>query len=404
MNRNDEQFDEFLRSQFNQKTFEMKDQYWMNAQELMATHRATAGQGMLNMVLSGIVLVALSAGLLWNSANTPSAAQQEQSAFLATSAPEHTQGLNAPVETGNVALQTGSSQYQPESSATNSSVSSKSPQAKTAQQHTNPTQPKKHFIQHQRTRKSALAERANTTIPASEELVTPNTPTDVTYINGLLFRPIKGVAKGTDATHKTPDFLAYTVNRSKGFLTIEGGLNSYNPSSDFAQSLNFHAGLRYYRFLTPRFAVSSGLTYSRVQQNMDALVFRNIDYSFGQNTRETKITTLRLDYLEIPLSAYYNVKGNHYVQAGATIGYAIQSTDFVESNGNKGQSDNGYMDGINRLDIQLNAGYACLIQNRYTFSAGYYYGLTDVSKNAIFNSNKADHNSGIRLTIGYKLF
>ncbi|MES2558893.1 MAG: porin family protein [Bacteroidota bacterium] len=401
MNRNDEQFDEFLRSQFKHKTFDMKDQYWKNTQQMIATHRATAGQGMLSIVFSGIVLVALSVGLLWNSAHTPSAAKQEQPAFLASALPQE---IKAPVETGNVVLQNGSNQ--PGSNASNSSVSAKaSNENEKAEGQSADAKPKKQFIQHQqRTRKSVIAEREAITTPPADEQVTTNTVSEITYIDGKVFRSIKGTQNRLATDVPKPDLLAYTANRSKGFLAIEGGLNSYNHTSDFAQSFNFHAGLRYYRFLSPTFAVSSGLTYSRLQQNLDTRVFRNVDYSFGQQTSETKISTLRLDYIEIPVSAYYNLKGNHFVQAGATLGYALQSHDLVESNGNKGQSDNGYMDGINKMDVQLNVGYACLIQNRYTLSATYHMGLTDVSKNAAFHSDKTDRNSGLRLTIGYKLF
>lgn len=402
MNRNDEQFDEFLRSQFKHKTFDMKDQYWNNAQQLIATHRATAGQGMLNVVLSGIVLVVLSAGLLWNSANTPLAANQEQPAFLASALPQE---IKAPVETGNVVLPSGSNQ--PESNATNSSVSANSSNESDKADKTVDPKPKKRFTQQQRTRKSVLAEReevATTNNTTTDEQIITNTASDIIYIDGNLFRPLKGSSKGLSSDVPKPNFLPYAASRSKGFFAIEGGLNSYNPSADFAQSLNFHTGLRYYRFLSPKFAMSTGVTYARLQQNMDARVISSVEYSFGQNMNQTKISTLRLDYIEIPLSAYYNIKGTHYVQAGASIGYAIQSSDFVESNGNKGKSDNGYMDGINKLDIQLNVGYTCIIQNRYTLSAGYYQGLMDVSKNGSFNSDKTDRNSGIRLTVGYKLF
>lgn len=404
MNRNDEQFDEFLRSQFKHKTFDMKDQYWNNAQQLIATHRATAGQGMLNIVLSGIVMVVLSAGLLWNSANTPSAAKQEQTpAFLASTLPQE---MSAPVETENVVLPSGSNQ--PESNATNNSVSATASSQKVNNTASDP-KPQKRFVQHQRTRKSALAERAavattDNTTTTDEQIIT-QTASDIIFIDGKLFRPLKGSPNSLTSDAKKPNFLPYAASRSKGFLAIEGGLNSYNyAAADVSQSFNFHAGLRYYRFLCPKFAVSTGVTYARLQQNMDARVINNVEYSFGQNTNQTKITTLRLDYIEIPLSAYYNITGNHYVQAGATVGYAIQSSDFIESNGSKGKSDNGYMDGINKVDVQLNVGYACLIQNRYTLSVGYYQGLTDVSKNSSFNSTNTDRNSGIRLTVGYKLF
>ncbi|MES2779109.1 MAG: porin family protein [Bacteroidota bacterium] len=398
MNRNDEQFDEFLRSQFKQKTFEMKGQYWSNAQQMIATHRATAGQGMLNVVLSGIVLVALSVGLLWNSANTPSAAKQEKPAFLASTLPLESNThvvLSANITSPNEPAHTVISNTSP----TNSSVSGNTSQPKNAERASSQAKPQKRFVQQQRTRKSVLAEQ-NTIATASDEQVILNVTSDIVYINGKLFHPIKGVQKGLTTDLKRPDFLTYAANRSKGFLTIEGGVNSYNLSS----TVNFHGGLRYYRFISPKFALSTGLTYSRLQQNLDARVYRSVDYSFGQNSNETKITTVRLDYIELPVAAYYNIKGNHYIQAGATLGYAFQSHDLIETNGSKENSSNGYLDGINKVDVQFNIGYTLMIQNRYTLSASYYMGLIDVTKNTSFHSDKTDCNNGVRLTIGYKLF
>lgn len=403
MNRNDEQFDEFLRSQFKHKTFEMKDQHWNNAQQLIANHRATAGQGMLNAVFSGAVLVALSLGLLWNSANTPSAAKQEQTNLLVSTT--SMESSNNSQNTSDVKAKT-SQPTLAENTSTTLESSLKPNSSFNILAFNGDTKPIHRNTQHQRTRKSSLANK-NTANPAlSEEQLptTTNTQSEVTYINGKVFRPIKSSSKELLATTKKPDYLAYTANRAKGFFTIEGGLNSYNQTADITQSLNFHGGVRYYRFLSPKFALSSGLSYSRLQQNLAAKKTQSIDYSFGQTINETQTTTLRLDYIEIPVTAYYNITGNHYLQAGATVGYAILSKNIVDQNGTKSESENVKLKGINTIDVQLNIGYACLIQNRYTFSAGYYMGLMDVSKNASFNSNKSDYNSGIRLTVGYKLF
>lgn len=401
MNRNDEQFDEFLRSQFKHKTFEMKDQYWKNAQQMIASQRATAGQSVLNAVFSGIVLVALSAGLLWNSANTPSAARQDQPAFLATNQPLK----NTDTQHSNTEMASATEEKQNSITVTkNQEESTTTPDTHSNRSVNAPATRKPMHSSFQRTRKSALAAVSKSDNQLVEEEIKPNTLPEVTYINGKTFRPVKNLGKGITPNTKQPDFIAYSANRAKSFLTIEGGINSYNHTSNLVESFNIHGGLRYYRFLSPKFAISTGLTYSRIQQNLDAQKVQRVDYSFGQTLYETKITTVRLDYIELPLSAYYAVKGNHFVQAGATVGYAIQSSNILESEGNKSERENGYLNGINKLDVNVNVGYACLIQNKYTFSATYHLGLRDITNNSSFNSAKADYNSGIRLTVGYKLF
>lgn len=401
MNRNDEQFDEFLRSQFKHRTFEMKDQYWKNAQQMIASQRATAGQSMLNAVFSGIVLVALSAGLLWNSAITPSAAKQDLPAFLAT---------NKPLEqAGTKQSNAASASYKEEKHSLVSE--NKNPEEIATPQNTQrgevadaPSKRRSVHSSFQRTRKSALATSDAIGAESQEEEIKTIIQPEIAIINGKTFRPLKTFANGVTSNPKQPDFMVYSSNRSKGFLTIEGGVNSYNNTSNPGQSFNLHGGLRYYRFLSPKFALSSGVTYSRLQQNLDAQKVQRVDYSFGQTLSETKITTVRLDYIEVPVSVYYAVKGNHFIQAGAAVGYAIQSSNIIESEGNRSEKENGYLSGINKLDMSMNVGYACMIKNKYTFSATYHVGLRDITNNGSFSAAKADYNSGIRLTVGYKLF
>jgi hypothetical protein len=92
MNKEDEIFDDFLRSKFEGKTFENKPHYWQNAEKLIAQHRK--GNSSLSPVIMGTVAVvtALVVGLILGTQNS-------YSGFVAENmpAPSAVNAANAPI-------------------------------------------------------------------------------------------------------------------------------------------------------------------------------------------------------------------------------------------------------------------------------------------------------------------
>jgi hypothetical protein len=413
----DKQFDDYLRSQFGQKQFEQKDRYWVNAQNMIDAQRRGRSKALLAFTFSAVVLVSLSVGLLWKlsdkasnevalvaNTSTLSAAQAMADASLSLNGPGNAMGSN-----GNSNTQaTNNSKKSPANPSITSQAAATASTVAVLTSYTS-AQPITSVTQKadRTTHKSKAEKRAaklgdkNTREAATKT----NNASAMEMIGSRFFRSSIPSKNAIDSFSKKDITLAYSIRQQRSFLTTEAGINCYNLNKDVLNSFNFHAGLRYYYFVSHKIGLSAGIGYSRQHQDLVTRTYRDIDYSFGQTAVETKITTMRLDYIELPVSMHYRVNGNHFATIGAMMNYAIRSSEYVETGStSNGTRDNGYMEAINKFDVQLNLGYNCLINDRYTFSAGYYFGLMDVSNNTAFKSDKFDRNTGIRLSLGYKLF
>lgn len=463
MKNEDKQFDDFLRSRFEYRTFEQKDKYWTNAQELISEHRKSQrGRGILAFTFSAMVLVALSAALLWkNNTGSPEASAQgtQEQSYTAQVNPNpvnniHTANGAANENSSNtLAVNAGTSRHHHNGHSPHASA------ARQSKQHNNGTSHNADNT-HNTAKGSSVAVLASYTPSAGNTLSSGNAPGNTNasiaghnraadkaaatkaskgkrygqhkfagnniaadgealdgeakrneYVTSLsigsrIYKPLAPGRVVADTFNKKAALLDYTVREQKSFLTVEAGLNYYNPGSKAFKPLNVHAGLRYYYFVSPKVGLSAGLGYSRIHQNAGTRTYKDVDYGFGQKAIETRITTQRLDYIELPLDVHYRVSGNHFATVGAMAAYAIQAGEYVEysAGGTNGTRSNSNLSAVNKLDLQLHLGYNYLLNNRYTFSAGYYFGLMDVSKNTAFKSDQFDRNSGIRITLGYKLF
>jgi len=461
MKNEDKQFDDFLRSRFESRTFEQKDKYWTNAQELISEHRKSQrGRGLLTFTFSAMVLVSLSAALLWrNNTGSPEAAVQDtqEHTYTAQVNPNpvnniHTASGAAQENSSNtVAVNAGTSRHHnghnTQASATRPSTqlhngtshnagnthhADKASSVAVLTSYTPSSGNNGHLSSgnanatiagHNRSADKTAAGKASKGKRYGQHKPGNNNTTDGDMLDGKAkrneyvtslsigsriynYKPYTPSRVMADTFNKKAALLDYTVREQKSFLTVEAGLNYYNPGSEALKPLNVHAGLRYYYFVSPKVGLSTGIGYSRIHQNAGTRTYRDVDYGFGQQAIETRITTQRLDYIELPLDVHYRVNGNHFATVGAMAAYAIQAGEYVEysAGGTNGTRSNSNLSAVNILDLQLHLGYNYLLNNRYTFSAGYYFGLMDVSKNTAFKSNQFDRNSGIRITLGYKLF
>lgn len=412
----DKQFDDYLRSQFGQKQFEQKAHYWVNAQNMIAAQRRSRSKAFLTFTLSTVVLVSLSLGLLWKisdntsgevalTPDTNTAAITALPADATLSNHESTnESANASGSNGRQAAKASDRTVNPASDVNSNSIQSGNTSSVAMLASYIPDQSasagQKTALSKQKSKAYKRADKKS-----KESVTKTNHATAMEMIASRFLRSSIPSKNTVDSFNKKDVALAYSIRQQRSFLTAEAGINCYNLNKDVLGSFNFHAGLRYYYFVSPKIGLSAGIGYSRQHQDLATRVYRDVDYSFGQTAVETKITTMRLDYIELPLSMHYRVTGNHFATIGAMTSYAIRSSEYVETgSSSNGTRDNGYMEAINKFDVQLNLGYNYLINDRYTFSAGYYFGLMDVSNNTAFKSDKFDRNTGIRVSLGYKLF
>ncbi len=222
-------------------------------------------------------------------------------------------------------------------------------------------------------------------------------------VEPLGHRPVFSTATLSTPVKKSP--VKYPPSSYK-YITLEAGINYYNPSGSIYNTADFHTGFRWHRYLSQRFTFSTGFGYSRLHQNHGTRTYNSFSYQFGEKVTSTRINTFRLDYLELPVNIHYRIKTRHSISAGLQFNYLLQSAELISKTGeqNSSKKDVGHFKAFSPFDIQSNVNYVVILPNRFIVTTGYYFGLMDITDNKSFKNTRYDRNSGFRLTLGYKLF
>lgn len=131
--------------------------------------------------------------------------------------------------------------------------------------------------------------------------------------------------------------------------------------------------------VTDMFSVSAGALYSMQ----------------GAKSEEDKEkTTLKLDYINVPILANVYVAPGLAVKLGIQPGFNVTHKIKVEG---EGGSDTGTLDGVNTVDFSIPVGVSYEYKN-FVLDARYNWGLTNIAKGGEV-SNK---NSVFHITLGYK--
>jgi hypothetical protein len=406
MNREDELFDDFLRSKFESKEFTNKPHYWQNAQEMIAQGRKNNTSFRPIIVGSVVLVAALSFGLLFNSkssVNQSNANTLTASSVSVGTSTTATYTINSiPASTVN----TGVAEQSAQNTEADNNGNTPNEGYSTADTYTknggaNASSPSNN--NGPRHPKHQKRNRNNSTVD-TEHSVQQHTTPDVIDINGkTLIAPFNTSTEAPEF-NKTTAYVEHAANRQRSFIAVEAGINAYNPASDIMNSINGQIGVRYYRFINSKIALSTGLTYARLHQNLPGRSYESTNYDFGKNAASVVITTQRLDYIELPVSILYQLAPKHALTAGVSLGYVIQSADKLQDETGDQSQQNGYLNGINRWDTQLNLGYQFNLSQNIWIRTSYHMGLMDISDNTIFKQAGTDTNKGLRLTLGYKVF
>ena len=394
MSHNEENLDLFLRKTLEAKTFEQKPHYWEGAKQLIDNHRKQRNRNVLLYSVS-VALVAVTAAA-WMLVSYPS--ESSSSTAELAFAPVNPQQTN-PNTTNTEQGQPAPFVAQSSSSAATENPSvvdqnNNQPEAASANNITTPAKRNPPAAKN-----NSKTDYSNASNPVVAIAYTTQEPENID------FRKLTNLPKYTQGipsdTFSRKQFeQAYTQRKQQQLWLVEAGLNSYN-----GLSINLHGGVRYMRFINEKVALSVGASYAQLHQDMNR-TYQSIDYSFGQQVQETTINTQRVDYIELPIAVHYSFTANHLLNIGVIPAYAIHTSDKVTySLGETSSTQNlTYPDAVNRFDLQLQAGYTYRFNETWMVSAGYQFGLLDVSNNNVFKSTNFDRNKGLRLTLGYKLF
>ena len=168
-----------------------------------------------------------------------------------------------------------------------------------------------------------------------------------------------------------------------GQITIQPkvGLNIANvtDADDVDARIGLAAGAEFEYGVTDMIGVSAGLVYSMQ------------GYKFSEGNYDT---TVKLDYLNVPILANVYVAPGLAVKLGVQPGFKLSSKVKIEGSGTsiEGESDD---DGVKGFDLAIPVGVSYQYQN-IVLDARYNWGVTKVfddgdSKNSVF-----------QITLGYK--
>lgn len=398
MSRNDEQFDQLLRTTLGDKTFEQKPQYWESAKQLIDNHRKQRNRNTIFYSISAVlVAVVASAWILVSTPNQTSPTSENDLAFASVNP-----AITNTTEQGNPAPQLSpqkESANQPSGLSTTQTPPSTSV-AQTSTQATNQASTTGARKQQPASREWNEASNAQSSQVESAAISKQTQEPERINFRQLVLAPKFRNSLASDTFNRKEFEKTYAQQSQQQLWLLEAGVNSYN-----GLSANVHGGIRYMRFVSSRFAFSIGASYAQLHQDMNR-TYQNIDYTFGQQVQETKINTKRIDYIELPVAVHYAINTKHLINIGCIPAYAIHTNDEVTYSLGETPSSGKitYLDAINRFDMQLQAGYSYRFNQTWMLSANYQFGLMDISNNNVFKSTNFDRNQGLRLTLGYKLF
>jgi hypothetical protein len=198
-------------------------------------------------------------------------------------------------------------------------------------------------------------------------------------------------------------------------IFLLAGTNISNNQSQKTSSGSFSSlhllGVGYSTHIKSSWGFNAALSFNARNPGLTAKTFETKEYGFGVETNATTIKPIAMQYISAPLQLTYSLKSGIQVSAGAEIAYLInvesEVSNISENNGeiiasNK-NTEWGYTQAFNNIDIGIITGISQSLNEKLKVGANLYYGLTDITNNDYFNSDKVDRSMQFRLYINYNI-
>lgn len=250
-----------------------------------------------------------------------------------------------------------------------------------------------------------------TEVSAAESASSASQDATAVVRNKPLYAAVIGMAGAGRATLGAPhapvtqEISRKPLHRSHEFKLLEAGATCYNPSAGIWDNINFHMAAKYGFHVGRKTDLTIGVGYSRLHQSKGTRTYNVTSYDLGEQISTNGVNTVRLDYIDLPLSVYYAVHGRHGLTGGVAFSYLVRSADLLKKPDQTRYNikANGYFGAFAPFDVQLNIGYTYMLSPRIMITGSYHQGVIDITKNNVFRSGSYNTNSGARLTIGYQL-
>ena len=109
--------------------------------------------------------------------------------------------------------------------------------------------------------------------------------------------------------------------------------------------------------------------------------------------------TFKLDYINVPVMAKFNLGENFAIEAGPQAGILISAKDDYESSGDSGVDD--IKDDIKNIDYGASFGISYDFDSGYVLGARYNLGFADINDFSGSESFK-NHNGVFQFYVGFK--
>ncbi len=171
----------------------------------------------------------------------------------------------------------------------------------------------------------------------------------------------------------------------------KGGLNVANLTSvdDAKSRASFHIGAVAEIFINEKFSVQPEVLYS-AQGAKTSFTEEDMGISYKYKS------TLKLDYINIPIMAKYYVTDAITVQAGPQIGFNVKAEEKETFNGET--ETNSYSSDITTVDFALGFGAGYQLPMGAFFDLRYNVGLSNIAK----HGNGSAKNNVLQVSVGYK--
>ena len=188
--------------------------------------------------------------------------------------------------------------------------------------------------------------------------------------------------------------IGITANAQEVKFGPKAGVNFSNLSkgSDFNDAkmlTSFHVGAVAEIKFNDKFSVEPELVYS--SQGSEVTNF----------STSSLVSTIKNDYINIPIMAKYYIIEGFSVEAGPQVGFLVKSETEVAATSPLGSTTvkNDTKDSYNSTDFGVNFGLAYDFTNGFFINGRYNLGLTDVLNE---NNGDAVKNNVIQVGVGFK--
>lgn len=198
-------------------------------------------------------------------------------------------------------------------------------------------------------------------------------------------------------------FALAQMNAQEVKFGVKAGLNLASIGGDETDDVDartsFHIGGIVEIVITEKFSVQPELLYS-AQGAKSKFSESGADFSFSEES------TIKLDYINLPIMAKYYLAEGFSIEAGPQIGFLLSAKEdyeFSETfNGTtvSGSEEIDLKDFTNSIDFGIGVGASYKLDSGLNFSARYNLGLSNIYDGEGSDDFK-NQNNVLQLSIGY---